>query len=150
MTMRRVRWLAITSSMVGAVAWAGYFDGPQAVANLAVAYAWINLGLALFLTVVVAAVYALINLPGGQQSERIDESRDSLLAKIGTMQVSIPVWLDKVCDGLIALLLIGAGWWATSVVWVLGMAVGFRAIRKTLALRKLHERRLEESLGVKL
>lgn len=155
---RRVLWIVLNLGSLAGVAWAGYHDGPQWVANLVTFYAWVFLAASLFLGLLFRALRW-----GIQQAEKKTddfskqaiESREKLSKGLSTVagipdRLSVPRWLDRIYDWTMALALIGAGWFVVATVWLLGIWAQHSFLKVVDELIAMHWERVEEALGVKL
>lgn len=154
-TKRRILWVVLNLGTLVAVIWVGFFDGPQAVANLAVAYAWFFLLGTVFTRGLMAVAKFILTRDDDdvvltQKEREFREKRDEMLGKLGAIELSVPRWLDRTVDWVIGLALVAAGWWVTGVVWFLAIWVQHGLLKTFDFLQGLHKERMEEALGVKL
>lgn len=154
---RRILWMVLNPLVLAGVAWSGYFQGPKAVANLIVFYSWFFLitGVVIY-TAMRILKWTLSSDPAeGYKVDPVKRAewalkKDELVAGIGTMELSVPRWLDRIFDFTMIATMAGAGWLVTAFVYLGGYLLQRGTLKMMDEVRVLHEERMEEALGVKL
>lgn len=151
---RRVLWVVLNLGSLAGVVWVGFYDGPQAVANLVTFYAW----LFLLMTSLMLGLYKVAKMSVDAAEEdpatpdKVREAQAKLLEKTAGIseKLSVPRWLDRTFDCVMAITLAAAGWFVVATVWLLGMWMQYGLLKIIDYLSAVHWKRVEESLGVKL